>query len=43
MGLKKNKPRFLKQLIVVHEKQLPGFLADAILQCLDDSMTKSSI
>ena len=43
VGLKKTSFGCLKQLIAVHEKQLPGSLVDAILQRLDGSMTKSSI
>jgi transposase len=42
VGLKKTSFGFLKQLITVHEKQLPGSLADAILPRLDDSTIKSN-
>ena len=42
VGLKKTNFGCLKQLIGVHEKQLPGFLADAIQQHLGDSTTKSN-
>ena len=37
VDLKKENYGSLKQLIAVHEKQLPGCLAGAILQRLDDS------
>jgi hypothetical protein len=40
VGLKKTSFECLKQLIVVHEKQLPESLVNAILQHLDDSTTK---
>ena len=39
VGLKKTNFGCLKQLIGVHEKRLPGFLADVIQQHLGDSTT----
>jgi transposase len=43
VGCKKTSFGFLKQLIVLHEERLPGFLAGAILQHLDVSTKKLDI
>jgi hypothetical protein len=43
IDLKKENFESLRQLIATHKKQLPESLANAILQHLDNSTTKSNI